>query len=400
MIDIFLISASIEHARHIVTHLEESGVRYRLRTAYGNVRQMRAHSRAIRNADLLIVEDAALSLRELDDVEEALACAPALHCMLMTPAPSTALLGAAMRVGVRHVLPWPLDSQTVAVALTQIDAKKTGAGRCAGRVVSLASSKGGSGTTLIAVNLACSLAAQRERRVLLIDLSQQFADASLLMADRPPPTTLADLCSQIERLDARLLDSCVMHVHANLDVLAGAGDPLKAAALLPAQLERILALARECYDAVLIDVGQSLNPLTIHALDRSDAICMVVRQNLLYLHGGRRMLDIFKELGYPASKVRVVVNHYDKNAQINLSTLEKTLGAKVAHQLPRDEKQVNEALNRGVPLVNSARDSALAQGIRLLADMLWPAVVERRKGVLSRLLATWPNLPPQLKPGH
>ena len=400
MIDIFLISASIEHARHIVTHLEESGVRYRLRTAYGSVRQMRAHSRAIRSADLLIVEDAALGVRELDDVEETLACAPALHCMLMTPAPSTALLGAAMRVGVRHVLSWPLDSQTVAAALTQIDVNKHGTGRCAGRVVSLASCKGGSGTTLIAVNLACSLAAQRERRVLLIDLSQQFADASLLMADRPPPTTLADLCSQIERLDARLLDSCVMHVHANFDVLAGAGDPLKAAALLPAQLERILALARECYDAVLLDVGQSLNPLTIHALDRSDAICMVVRQNLLYLHGGRRMLDIFRELGYPASKVRVVVNHYDKNAQINLPMLEKTLGAKVAHQLPRDEKQVNEALNRGVPLVTSARDSALAQGIRLLADMLWPAVVERRKGMLSRLLATWPNLPPQLKPGH
>ena len=190
-----------------------------------------------------------------------------------------------------------------------------------------------------------------------------------------------------------------MHVHANLDVLAGAGDPLKAAELQPAQLERILALVRERYDAVLIDVGQSLNPLTIHALDHSDAICMVVRQNLLYLHGGRRMLDIFRELGYPASKVRVVVNQYDKNAQINLPTLEKTLGARVAHQLPRDEKQVNEALNRGVPLVTSARDSALAQGIGLLADMLWPSIAERRKGVLGRLFATWPNVPPQLKPG-
>jgi pilus assembly protein CpaE len=165
-------------------------------------------------------------------------------------------------------------------------------------------------------------------------------------------------------------------------------------------MESILALARERYDAVLIDVGQSLNPLTIHALDRSDAICMVVRQNLLYLHGGRRMLDIFRELGYPASKVRVVVNHYDKNAQINLSKLEQTLGARVAHQLPRDEKQANEALSRGVPLVTSARDSTLAQGISLLADMLWPSSAERRKGVLGRLFASRPNVPPQLKPGH
>jgi pilus assembly protein CpaE len=400
MIDILLISSSAERSPHIVARLEESGVVFRLHTAYGTVRQLGLHARAIRSADLLIVDDVDLSTRELGGVEEALACSPALHCMLVTPAPSAALLAAATRVGVRHVLSWPLDAYEIATALTHIAAKKSTGVRRAGRVVSLASCKGGSGTTLIAVNLAWSLAALRGRRVLLIDLSQQFADASLLMADKPPPATLADLCSQIDCLDAALLDACVMHVHANLDVLAGAGDPLKAAGVLPGQLEQILALVRERYDAVLIDIGPSLNPLTIHALDRSDAICMVVRQNPLYLHGGRRMLDIFKELGYPPSKVRVVVNQYDKNARINLPTLEQTLGAKVAHQLPRDEKQTNEALNRGVPLVASAHDSPLAQGICLLADMLWPAIAEPRKGMLGRLFATRPNVPPQLKPGH
>jgi pilus assembly protein CpaE len=399
MIDIFLIAASIENAQCIVARLEDSGVRYRLRTAYGSVRQLRSHASVIRNADLLIVDDANLNARGLDSVEETLACSPALDCMLVTPAPSTALIGAAMRVGVRHVLSWPLESQAVATALVQIDAKTRAPERRGGRIVSLVSSKGGSGTTLIAVNLACALATRRDRRVLMIDLSQQFADASLLMANRPPPVTLADLCSRNEQLDAALFDACTMHVRANLDLLAGAGDPLKAAELLPAQLERILALVRDRYDAVLIDVGQSLNPLTIRALDHSDAICMIVRQHPLYLHGARRMLDIFRELGQPAGKVRVVVNQYDKDAQINLPTLERTLGTKIAHQLPRDDQHVNDALIRGVPLVMSARDSALAHGIGLLANMLWPASAERRKSMLGRLLETWPHRPQQLKPG-
>ncbi|HEX3638383.1 MAG TPA: AAA family ATPase [Paraburkholderia sp.] len=400
MIDIFLISSSAERAPHIVARLDESGVVYRLRIAYCTLRQSRMHARAIRSADLLIVDDVDLSARDLDGVEETLACSPALHCLLVTPAPSTALLTAAMRVGVREVLSWPLDACEIAAALAHSAAKKNAGGHRAGRIVSLVSCKGGSGTTLIAVNLAYSLASLRNSRVLLIDLSQQFGDASLLMADKPPPATLADLCSQIDCLDAALLDACVMRVHANLDVLAGAGDPLKAAEVQPAQLEQVLMLVRERYDAVLIDIGQSLNPLTIHALDHSDAICMVVRQNLLYLHGGRRMLDIFRELGYPSSKVRVVVNQYDKNAAINLPTLEQTLGAKVAHQLPRDEKLVNEALNRGVPLVTSAHGSALAHGICLLADMLWPAIAEPRKGMPGRLFAARPDAPPQLKPGH
>jgi pilus assembly protein CpaE len=110
MIDIFLIAASTEHAQHIVARLEESGVRYRLRTVYGTLRQLHAHSRVIRSADLLIVDDSNLNTRELGGIEEALGCWPALHCILVTPAPSTALLGAALRIGVQHVLSWPLDS--------------------------------------------------------------------------------------------------------------------------------------------------------------------------------------------------------------------------------------------------------------------------------------------------
>ena len=400
MIDTLLISSSAERAPRISARLEASGIAFRLRTLHGTAKQLRVHAAAIRSADLLIIDDAELTPRELSGIEEALSHTPNLHCMLVTPAPSTTLLMAAMRVGVRHVLSWPLDEAELADALAHVSAKKSAGVRRDGRVVSFTSCKGGSGTTLIAVNLAYALAAQRDKRVLLIDLNQQFADASLLVADKPPPATLADLCAQIDRLDAAFFEACVMHVHPNLDVLAGAGDPVKSGELRAAHLERILTLVREQYDAVLIDVGQNINPLAIHALDHSDSICVVVRQNILYLHAGRRMLDIFKELGYPASKVRVIVNQYDKSARIDLATLEETLGAKVAYQLPRDEKQATEALNHGVPLVTSAKGGALAQGIAHLADMMWPRPVEARKSVLGRLFPGRPNSPPQLKAGH
>lgn len=399
MIDILLISSSAERATHIGARLEASGVAYRLRTVHGEARQLRAHAAAIKTADLLIVDDVDLSARELGGFEEVLAQTP-LHCMLITPAPSTGLLMAAMRVGVRHVLSWPLDEREIVDALTHIASKKNAGLRREGRMVSVGSCKGGSGTTLIAVNLASTLAAQRDKRVLLIDLNQQFADASLLVADKPPPATLADLCSQIDRLDAAFFEACVMHVHANLDVLAGAGDPVKAAELRPAHLERIFTLVREQYDAVIVDAGQSINPLAIHVLDHSDAICMVVRQNILYLHSGRRMLDIFRELGYPASKVRLIVNQYDKNAPISLAAIEETLGEKIAHQLPRDEKHANDALNHGVPVVTAAKGSALAQGIVMLAELLWPVAATPRKGVLSRLFTARTNPIQQLKTEH
>ncbi|RDK03364.1 AAA family ATPase [Paraburkholderia lacunae] len=400
MIDILLISSSAERASRICAQLEDSGIAYRLRTVHGTARQLRVYATAIRHTDVLIVDDIDLSAHDLVGIEEALACTPNLSCMLVTPAPSAALLTAAARIGVRHVMSLPLDPSGFPDALDPVDAKNSAGARRLGRVVSLASCKGGSGATLIAVNLAYTLAALRGKRVLLLDLNQQFADISLLVADKPPPVTVADLCAQIDRLGPAFLETCVMHVHADLDVLAGAGDPLRAAEMRPAQLKRILSLGCEQYDAVLIDIGQSINPLAVQALDHSDSICMVVRQDTSYLYAGRRMLDIFKGLGYPANKIRVVVNQYDKNARINLPTLEETLGAKVAHQLPRDEMHVNEALEHGVPLVTSAGDSTLAQGIGLLTDMLWPAIAESRKGVPGRLFSTRPNAPPQLKTGH
>ncbi|MFM0591581.1 AAA family ATPase [Paraburkholderia dilworthii] len=401
MIDTLLISSSAERAPRIAARLEASGMAFRLRTLHGTAKQLRVHAAAIRSADLLIIDDADLTPRDLSGVEEALSHTPHLHCMLVTPSPSTTLLMAAMRVGVRHVLSWPLDEAEFADALAHVSAKKHAGMRREGRVVSFTSCKGGSGTTLIAVNLAYALAAQRDKRVLLIDLNQQFADASLLVADKTPPATLADLCSQIDRLDAAFFEACVMHVHPNLDVLAGAGDPVKSGELRATHLERILTLVREQYDAVLIDVGQNINPLAIHSLDHSDSICMIVRQNVLYLHAGRRMLDIFRELGYAASKVKLIVNQYEKNARINLTTLEETFGAKIAHHLPRDEKQATEALNHGVPLVTAAKGGALAQGIVQLADLLWPPLpAGPRKSVFSRLLQGRPNAAPRLKTGH
>ena len=61
MIDIFLIAASIDNAQCIVQCLEASGVRYRLRTAYGSVRQLRTHARVIRGADLLTADPAVVN---------------------------------------------------------------------------------------------------------------------------------------------------------------------------------------------------------------------------------------------------------------------------------------------------------------------------------------------------
>jgi pilus assembly protein CpaE len=319
--------------------------------------------------------------------------------MLVTPALSTDMLMAAMRAGVRHVLSWPLDAHAFARELSHVAGKKHAQTRRAARVLSFVAGKGGVGTTLVAANLAYVLAAARDKRVLVVDLNQLFADATLLLTDKPPPATLHDLCTQIDRLDAAFFEACVARVHPNLDVLAGAGDPVKAGELRASQLQRVLELVREQYDVVICDVGQEINPLSIQALDQSEAICVVLQQTIPHLHASRRLLDLFGQLGYAANKTRLIVNCYDKREQVGVDDIERTLGARPAHLLPPDEKSARHAVNQGMPLAAAAKSSALAKSIDVLATALCPAQHEPAKRSLARLFAPKAGAA-QLKPSH
>ncbi|HVE08757.1 MAG TPA: AAA family ATPase [Paraburkholderia sp.] len=399
MIDILLVSASEQCAREIGTLLGESGVMHTLRTEACPAQHLPRHAAQIRKADLLIIEDSALGPLQLAAIEEISAHAPHLTCMLVTAALSTDMLMAAMRAGVRHVLSWPLDANAFAREVAHVAGKKHGQTHRAGRVLSFAAGKGGCGTTLVATNVAYALAAAHGRRVLVIDLNQQFADASLLLTDKAPPATLYDLGTQIERLDAAFFEACVARVHPNLDVLAGAGDPVKAGELRAAHLQRTLALVREQYDVVICDVGQSTNPLSIQALDQSEAICVVLQQTIAHLHASRKLLDIFGQLGYAAGKTRLVVNGYDKRERVDLEAIERTLGAKPVQLLPHDLKNAREAVNQGVPLAVMAKNSALAKSIDALAIQLCPPQHAPAKRSLARWFAPKTG-GAQLKPSH
>jgi pilus assembly protein CpaE len=400
MIDILLLSSSEPRASAIADLLGATDIGHSLRVETGAARLMTRHAALIRKADLLIVEDATLELADLAAIEEAINHTPHLTCMLVAPALSTDMLMAAMRAGVRHVLPWPIDTHEFKRELVHVANKKSANSRRAGRVMSFAAGKGGCGTTLIAANLAHALATLREQRVLMIDLNQQFADASLLLTDKAPQATLNDLCAKIDRLDVALFEACIARVHPNLDLLAGAGDPVKAGELRASHLQRVMTLVRDQYDAVIVDIGQSINPLSIQALDQSEAICVTLQQTIPHLHANRRLLDILNELGYPASKLRLVVNHYDKRSQIRLDAIEQALGAKPVHLLPHDAKSAQHAVNQGMPLLNVAKNGALATSLNALMTLLWPQPDVSSKRGLGRLFSPKAGGVQQLKPSH
>ncbi|WP_027213888.1 AAA family ATPase [Burkholderia sp. WSM2232] len=343
--------------------------------------------------DVLIIDAASPERAELDSVNVLVHRYPRLTCLLLLPQTSPDTLIAAMRAGIRDVLNWPLDARALGDAVQRAMAPHAADARHETHMVSFISCKGGAGTSLIAANVGHAIATLHGKRVLLVDLNQMFADAAFLVSDQEPPSTLPQMCAQIERMDAAFLDASLSHVTPGFHVLAGAGDPIKALDIREEQLEWILGVAAPRYDVVLFDLGQSINALSIVALDRSAEIHMVLQASMPYVRAARRLQEMLVSLAYSPERLRLLLNRHRRHDERAASALEQVLGKRPSHVIADDPQAATEAVNLGEPVLKVARSSALARGVRALAQSIVNqsagavAQKKREEPLLSRLFS-------------
>lgn len=294
-----------------------------------------------------------------DPLAPLLACA-GVPVLLLCRRQDPAFLLAAMRAGVREVLPLPSDAALLQAAVGRI-CRAGPRASSRGRVLAFVSCKGGSGATFLAANLAYALAAEG-RRTALLDFNLQFGDALLFLSDRRPVRTLADLARAGSRLDATFLAASMTEV-GPLAVLAGAEDPAQAVDVLPEHIDALLALARSRYEFVVVDVGRGLDARSLRALDQADFIYPVLQITLPFIRDGRRLLEVFRGLDYPAEKVRLIVNRHEKRGDIGIDQVERTLCAPVTRAIPNHYAAAAASVNQGIPMVALARGNPISRAL-------------------------------------
>lgn len=319
---------------------------------------------------------------------------PEIDYVLVGGELSSELLLRAMRVGVREVLPAGAAGADIVAAVQRLTAKRRSAETRAqpaarrAETIGFLSSKGGSGATFVAANLAHLLANEGAdgRRVALIDLNLQFGDAALFVTSERPASNVAELARNIHRLDADLLQSAMTQVTPGLWVLAAPEDPAHSADVTPQHVQAILRTAAGMFDYVVIDVGRSLSALTLAALDRCDRLYAVLQLTLPFIRDARRLYELFHTLDYPASKVHWIVNRHHKGGDISLDDLKKALPALRCATLPNQYDVVAASVNQGVPVQKLAPSSAISRALREIAHEIAPATAPARSGWLSGLL--------------
>ncbi len=339
--------------------------------------------------DILIIDATCDNLAELASLEHIGLRHPGMAVILLCPVRSPEFLIEAMRVGVREVLSLPLSKTTLQEAVTRVQHRAALGSKPLhkGTVLAFIACKGGSGATFLATNLGYILAAAKGKKVALLDLNLQFGDASLFVSDNVPANTLADVAgSNASRLDAYFLASAMVPVLPNFGVLAAPEDPSRATEVKPESIEVLMNLAKTHYDFVILDIGRSLNAVTVKALDHADLIFTVLQETLPFIRDANRVLHSLQALGYTKDKVRLIVNRYEEGGDIRLEDVERTLGMKVFKTIPNSYVAVSASVNQGVPIMRIASHDSVTKVLQAIAQELVGGIPVKKNGWLTHLL--------------
>jgi pilus assembly protein CpaE len=298
---------------------------------------------------------------------------PALGVVLLRDDLALDVLGEAIRAGVREVVATH-DAAALRRACERslelsrelgAAVRPPAAGLAAATVVTVFGGKGGCGKSVLATNLAVSLATGGHR-VLLVDLDLQFGDVGI-MTRLAPDRTIGDAITMAGRLDEAGVRSLLTQYRPGLDVLLAPAGPAEGDQVSRALVAELITAARPLFDVIVVDTPPYFNDPVLAALDLTDRFVLLVTPDLPTLKSVRLTQDMFELLEYPRERRLAVLNRADSDVGLTIADVETAVGAPMAVQIP-SSRDVPVSVNRGVPLAVDDPKHPFARAIRDLAD--------------------------------
>ncbi len=306
---------------------------------------------------------------------------PEVGSILVTSELTTTLLQTALRAGVKDVISAPIDQiqlidtvGRVAEGLSVAKPMPSGPGESEsievdgteGRIISVFSTKGGSGKSVTATNLAVALARRSDKPVVLIDAHLQFGDVAVMLKLQPQHTVV-DAISQLDRLDVTMAhDLMTVHEESGLMVLPAPLEPAFADQISGAQMVQLVHLVRSFAGHVVLDMPAFFIDVVLSLLEASDDIILVAGLDIPNIKNVKLGLSTLALLDIPREKLHLVLNRADSKVKLDVGEVEKTLQIQAAAHVPSDVT-VPISVNKGSPVVISSAKSGVARAFEQLA---------------------------------
>ncbi len=288
--------------------------------------------------------------------------------------PPLALVRSLIRAGAHDVIPLPISVEELEVTLAPIKeqlAKARKASEAAtGKVVSVIKSVGGVGATSLLTQLAIRFTEREKpsnRQVCLIDLDLQFGDVAFQLG-LEPKLSLLDLLQAGARLDGDLLRATTTEHPSGLRILAAPAEMVPIEGMPTDHLLRIIELAKREFDTVFVDLPTNWTNWSLSVVAQSDLVLLVTELTVASVSRAKRQLGLLHSQELADLDLRVVVNRYDKSLArtVRPADIRSALGRDIAYTIANDFALMRSAVDRGVPISELKRKSALGKDIDAL----------------------------------
>ncbi|HEV3233550.1 MAG TPA: response regulator [Candidatus Dormibacteraeota bacterium] len=240
-----------------------------------------------------------------------------------------------------------------------------------GELIVLYGGKGGVGKSVIAVNLACSMAKETGARVALVDLDLQFGDIGVLL-NLPQTQSITDLIENVEVLDGDFVREIMAVAPNDVRVLTTPPSPELADLVTPEHVSAIFAVLKTMFDFVIVDTSSHLGDITLTALDQASRVILVTAMSIPAVKNAKLALKLFETLAIGTERITVVLNRCEAHTEFNKESIEAHLKFPIAVQIPHDPRTIINSINRGTPFAVSNPEVEASQRLRQLVGLLLP----------------------------
>jgi pilus assembly protein CpaE len=323
----------------------------------------------------------------LNRIEDFTRSRPEVAAVLVVEQLSTQTLQQALRAGVRDVVSSPSDSAQLTEAVARVAASITpmtpargtaqpGSPPEGGQVITVFSTKGGAGKSVVASNLAVSLAKRSEGAVVLVDADLQFGDIAVMLK-LTPQHTIVDAVTSMDRLDVNLLRQLLItHQPSGVLVLPAPLEPAFADQVSAADVTKIVHLLRSFAEYIVIDTPAQFNDVVLNLLEETDHILLVAGMDIPNIKNVKLGLQTLRLLNIPMAKLKLVLNRANSKVKLDVSEVEKALTIRADALVPSDIV-VPQSVNKGVPAVLDSPRSGVARALEDLASLFAAPLAKR-----------------------
>ena len=238
------------------------------------------------------------------------------------------------------------------------------------KTITIFSTKGGVGKTLLATNLAVALGYNLHKKTALIDLDLQAIGDMPRSMDILVDKCLLDLADKIKAGATSTKDQMIKAARYGIDFLPAVLRPNQITQVDSEKIKTVLDALEKDYDYIIVDAGRAFTETLFSVLNHANLVLLVVTPDILSVYQTQWSLNVLQSLQIPLDMIKIILNRAQSVGGVSWQEVRAAVPCEIVCRLPSEGKAVGFALNKRVQVMIDSPNCRVSEAINILATDL------------------------------